>query len=112
MISPSSTEAQKLLSKYTEKNLRDRLMKMRQDLITKHGVKFRVANPESFDHHVKVLSYYFVRGVDPVEWTRGRDMDPKLSEVRRGGLDTFFVIEQREKHDGDDAFEGDRKSKL
>ena len=44
--------------------------------------------------------------MDPVEWTRGRDMHPQLSEVRRGGLDLFYVIDQRDKA-GEEA---DRRS--
>ena len=50
-------------------------MKKRQESITKQGNKFKVMNQDNFDHQVKILSHYFIRGVDPFEWPRGRDMD-------------------------------------
>lgn len=85
-------------------------MKRRQEAITKQGIKFKVANQENFDHQVKILSHYFIRGVDPIEWKRGRDMDYQKSDVRRGGLDIFYVIDSRDKTD--EFGEADRRSKL
>jgi hypothetical protein len=85
-------------------------MKRRQELITKQGIRFKVANQDNFDHQVKILSHYFIRGVDPIEWPRGRDMDANKSTVRRGGLDIFYVIDERDKTN--DLGEADNRSKL
>ena len=111
MVHPTSSEAQTLLGKYLEKGLKEKLMKRRQELITKGGYRFKIANQEQYNHHVKILSHYFIRGIDPLEWPRNRDMDPNLSEVRRGGLDIYYAIDQRDSSEKL-QFEADRKSKL
>ncbi len=68
-------------------------------MITRHGVKLKVQNEDWFDHKAKVISHYFIRGIDPTEWKqRLRERgEAGETEVRRGGLDIFYVIEERDK---------------
>lgn len=75
-------------------------------------MRFKIINEEWCTHKARIISHYFVRGVDPSEWKqRLRDRDLKGgSEVRRGGLDIYYVIEERDKKDV--MFEVDRKSKM
>ena len=73
---------------------------MRTDLIIKHGLKFRLENGDlAFDDsRATILSHYYIRGVDPLDFgPRGRKIEDGKVLFRRGGLDIKYAIDSREK---------------
>ncbi len=107
LIHPNDAKSQVLLHKFLDKTLRNRLLKLRSELITKHSMKFRVENPdlEMDDARVTLLSHYYIRGIDPYgAGGRARGIEDGRVLFRRGGLDIKYAIDNRENIENANSF--------